>query len=380
MADLVGEKKYPLLARFSLIYLVMIGSVFIITSVFGDILDKTPDYKITIPLFLLLVAVNFVNDMYLINRSLIARNIINLLVNISGLFYLLSMAGTNDHKYWVMLIAFSVSWAFFFTTEFYSIIVVSVSLGYFLLMYYLMKGNIPPMNLLDIFAKMGAILVSGFWIKHLVNLIDKEIRHNNKILSEKNDKSQSLLSNVVKTIYSALETKDVMIRKHSQRVIEYSLDIAEELRLSPEETEKLKTAALLHDIGKMKISDIILKKTDRLTKAEMDVVKRHPIDALNILEPIDEFQHVLIHIKYHHERWDGTGYPEGLKGETIPLLARILSVANAFDAMTSDRVYQRRMEEKDAVEELKKNKGSQFDPKIVDALVKKIEKSLKKKK
>jgi putative nucleotidyltransferase with HDIG domain len=183
-----------------------------------------------------------------------------------------------------------------------------------------------------------------------------------------------MLSNIVKTIYTALETKDTLIRKHAHRVIDYSLSIADGLNLPPEEKEKLKTAALLHDIGKMRISDVILKKSTKLTSAEYDTIKRHPIEALNILEPIDEFQNVLIHIKYHHERWDGTGYPEGLQGETIPLLARILAVANSYDAMTTERVYQKKLSGRDALEELKRYSGKQFDPKIIEVFIGILEK------
>jgi HD-GYP domain-containing protein (c-di-GMP phosphodiesterase class II) len=136
----------------------------------------------------------------------------------------------------------------------------------------------------------------------------------------------------------------------------------------------MESAALLHDIGKIGIPENILKKPGRLTSKEQNVVKLHPYVGVQILEPIDILEPIISIIYYHHERFDGKGYLEGLKGEQIPLGARVLAVADAFDAMTSDRPYRRALTVAEAIEELRRCSGSQFDPSIVKAFLKVVEK------
>jgi putative nucleotidyltransferase with HDIG domain len=377
--NIVSEKKYSTLAKFTLFYLVLFAFIYVAISVVNDVIKKEPDYKTVIPMFLIALGINIVNDLFVIKRSLTLRNIINLLVNIPVIIYTIWISGGPNSAFSPIIFAFALSWAFFFKTEFYVLVLVLVA-GIFLAeCFFFVKGKFTIDSAVSMSLILSSFLVGGLWIKHIINLLDHELDEKTGELKAKSEKSQRMLSNIVKTIYTALETKDTLIRKHAHRVIDYSLSIAEGLKLSPGEKEKLKTAALLHDIGKMRISDEILKKSAKLTNAEYEAVKRHPIEALNILEPIDEFQNVLIHIKYHHERWDGTGYPEGLSGETIPLLARILAVANSFDAMTSERVYQKIMSYRDAMEELKRQSGKQFDPKIVNAFIETLEKENRRK-
>jgi HD-GYP domain-containing protein (c-di-GMP phosphodiesterase class II) len=135
----------------------------------------------------------------------------------------------------------------------------------------------------------------------------------------------------------------------------------------------LRVAALLHDIGKIGIPDSALNKPARLTSAEFLMVKAHPVITAQIVGKIEALAHLVPIIRHHHERWDGTGYPDGLKGDDIPLLARILAVADGFEAMTSERPYRRARSEEEALAELKKCAGSQWDPKVVEAFLQMLE-------
>jgi HD-GYP domain-containing protein (c-di-GMP phosphodiesterase class II) len=138
--------------------------------------------------------------------------------------------------------------------------------------------------------------------------------------------------------------------------------------------KNIKYGALLHDIGKVGVDLSILNKPGRLTDEEYEIIKTHPMQGYEIIKPIKFLQDKFAAIKYHHERWDGTGYPEGLKGEEIPLEARIVSVADTFDAMTSTRSYRKALDKEIAIEEIKKNAGKQFDPRVVAAFLKIINK------
>jgi putative nucleotidyltransferase with HDIG domain len=157
---------------------------------------------------------------------------------------------------------------------------------------------------------------------------------------------------------------------HASRVSAYSVLIAEALRLPPADVEAIRFGALLHDVGKIGISDTILNKPARLTEAEFVVMKNHPALGAAIVRKIDSLSHLVPLVLYHHERFDGRGYPEGLKGREIPLGARILNVADSFETMTSDRVYHRGMSFEDGVEEVRRNMGGQFDPEVAEALFK----------
>ncbi len=171
--------------------------------------------------------------------------------------------------------------------------------------------------------------------------------------------SEGLVS-LLKSFVRIVEARDRYTRFHSQRVAEYSLGIAEVLGLSEEEKDVLKTASLIHDIGKLAVPDTILLKPGRLTDEEFNVVKQHVIVGAEILRPIKSYRREMEIVLYHHERWDGSGYPDGLVAGEIPFLARIVAVADSFDAMTSDRVYRRAMSFQKAYEELKKLAGIKY--------------------
>ena len=186
------------------------------------------------------------------------------------------------------------------------------------------------------------------------------------------DLRQSFLE-TVRSLIQAIEAKDKYTSGHSRMVTKYSLSIGRYLKLSAKDMEMIKFCGLLHDIGKIGISESILGKPSPLTKREYELIKRHPVIGEQIVRQINFLKDGLPLIRHHHERYDGKGYPDGLSGDNIPLLARILSVADAFDAMTSDRPYRKAMSVKDAIRELIKGKGTQFDPKIVDVFCRILE-------
>ena len=176
---------------------------------------------------------------------------------------------------------------------------------------------------------------------------------------------QSFYLEMIQTLARALDAKDSYTHDHADRAGKYAKLIAQEMNLPDTVVRYIEYAALLHDMGKIGISDTILLKKGKLTDEEQKIIRQHPIIGYKIILPIKYLYPIAPLVLYHHERYDGTGYPEGLSGEEIPLGARIVSIIDAFDAMTSDRPYRKAPSVKTAVNELKKGMGKQFDPKIV---------------
>jgi HD-GYP domain-containing protein (c-di-GMP phosphodiesterase class II) len=174
---------------------------------------------------------------------------------------------------------------------------------------------------------------------------------------------------IARTLVEAMEAKDPSIKEHLRSVSSLSLRIGREMSLPEEQMEALVNGALLHDVGKIGIPDRILQKTVRLTEEEYTVIKQHPALGVGILAPVEEMESALPVVKHHHERYDGGGYPDGLEGENIPLIARIVSVADAFDSMIRARPYGYGVPQEAALEEIRENSGTQFDPKIVSVLL-----------
>lgn len=174
-------------------------------------------------------------------------------------------------------------------------------------------------------------------------------------------------------IAKAVDAKDERTSQHSQRVSQYSVMIARELGFSERDIENLRKAALMHDIGKIGIPDAILNKPARLTDEEYAVMKSHTLRGAEILKDFTLIDHVVEGAQHHHERYDGRGYPDGLKGEEIPLYARIIGVADAFDAMTANRVYRKKMDFDYVLNEMRNGRGTQFDPQMVDILLRLID-------
>lgn len=189
--------------------------------------------------------------------------------------------------------------------------------------------------------------------------------------------NKQLFLQTVMALAAAIDAKDKYTSGHTERVSKYSLAIAKELkemgRISSSNWdqffERLRIASLLHDIGKIGVRETVLNKKGLLDPKERKEIEKHPSVGYSILNQVDGFQELIQGVKYHHERYDGTGYPDGLKGGQIPMVAQIISVADAFDAMTTDRPYRKKLSDAAAIKELKKNKGKQFPPLVVDAFL-----------
>jgi putative nucleotidyltransferase with HDIG domain len=183
---------------------------------------------------------------------------------------------------------------------------------------------------------------------------------------------ENIYDNLFSTLFAfvtALEVRDLYTRKHSTRVARYAHMIAEEMGCSEEELDVINFAGSLHDIGKIGIRDDILLKPGRLTDEEYEKIKEHPVIGADIISKLGLWDREMEIIRHHHERFDGKGYPDGLKGEDIPKLARIMSVADCYDAMASDRAYRKKMEKSLVLKIIRKNAGTQFDPQVVEAFL-----------
>jgi len=179
------------------------------------------------------------------------------------------------------------------------------------------------------------------------------------------DRLQDTYLGAIGALAAAIEARDPYTVGHSARVTQYAVAIAESMKLSTEETEEIRLAALLHDIGKIGVSDHILNKPGRLDEEEYSAMKMHPELSMRIMAPLPHRGDIIPIIYHHHEHFDGSGYVDGQAGEDIPLGARIVSVADAYEAMTSDRPYRAALSREDAVQELRVNSGTQFDPEVV---------------
>lgn len=183
---------------------------------------------------------------------------------------------------------------------------------------------------------------------------------------------ENIYDNLFSTLYAfvtALEVRDLYTRKHSTRVAKYADMIAAEMGCTEEEMDIINFAGSLHDIGKIGIRDDILLKPGRLTDDEYEKIKEHPVIGADIISKLGLWDREMEIIRHHHERFDGSGYPDGLAGEQIPKLSRILSVADSFDAMASDRAYRNKLDKEKVVEIIQKNSGTQFDPEVVKAFL-----------
>jgi len=180
---------------------------------------------------------------------------------------------------------------------------------------------------------------------------------------------QGHFRDTIRALVTAMETKDSYTFGHSDRVTRYSLMIARQLNLSQEEIRQLEYLALLHDIGKIGIDEDILRKPARLSKEEWAIVKNHSVLGGSIVKPIKFLRDGELTIRHHHEWYSGSGYPDGLEGDAIPLFSRIIAVADAFDAMTSERPYRKSLNEASALQELERFAGEQFDPRMVELFI-----------
>ncbi|HAJ95825.1 MAG TPA: hypothetical protein DCP02_06290, partial [Actinobacteria bacterium] len=182
-------------------------------------------------------------------------------------------------------------------------------------------------------------------------------------------KKESTHSAIISSLEKALEERDYETEEHVKRMKTLAKKLGKELNCNTEVIDELVLLAALHDIGKISIADNIILKPQGLTRTEWKIIKKHPIIGYRIAESSGELAPIARGILHHHEWWDGNGYPEGKKGKHIPLISRIISIVDAYDAMTNDRPYRKALSKKEAIAELKKFSGSQFDPDIVKKFI-----------
>ena len=203
-------------------------------------------------------------------------------------------------------------------------------------------------------------------------LYDDITRENNEyvqILNNKNEQIREMTMQTITAIAKTLDAKDTYTEGHAERVSAYCEQIARKLGMSEEDVRNVRLVALFHDIGKVGVPDSVLNKPGRLTDDEFDLMKQHTVVGGEIIKDLSMIPGVIIGARYHHERYDGTGYPEKLKGEDIPYIARIIAVADAYDAMTSNRIYRKHLTKEQVLSELEKGAGTQFDPDIVNTMI-----------
>ncbi|MCX7708610.1 MAG: DUF3369 domain-containing protein [Clostridia bacterium] len=218
------------------------------------------------------------------------------------------------------------------------------------------------LRLLEIYSKQAASSICNAFLHSMLHAKNEE-------LNETYDALKKSYIDTVEALRLAVDAKDEYTRGHSDRVAYYAVKTGEAFGLPADEIGILKLGGIFHDVGKIGTADDILFKTESLDNREYTEVKKHTLKGAHILSAVSMFKDVVPLVKYHHERLDGKGYPEGLRGEEIPFLARILSVADAFDAMTSDRLYRSRMELSDAIDQLRNASGTQFDPAVVEKFI-----------
>jgi len=208
---------------------------------------------------------------------------------------------------------------------------------------------------------------------HLQQSLQEEVEKKTQELKESSERIKRLSGQVMLSLASAIDAKDTYTKGHSMRVAEYSCELARRMGKSEQEVEDIYFIGLLHDIGKIGIPNAIINKPSKLTDEEYAVIKSHPAIGAEILGNISELPDISIGAHWHHERYDGKGYPDGLKGEEIPETARIIGAADAYDAMSSRRSYRDILPQADVRREIEKGRGTQFDPVIAEHMLEMID-------
>jgi len=200
------------------------------------------------------------------------------------------------------------------------------------------------------------------------NIMAEDIQQYISNLKRASEENRQLFIDSIEMIAAAVDAKDPYTKGHSGRVSNYSVILAREIGLDDQEIELVRASATLHDVGKIGVDDQVLRKPGVLTDEEFEQMKRHTIIGFEIVRQVQQLADTLPGIRWHHESLDGSGYPDGIKGDEIPLLVRIIAVADTFDAITTDRPYQTGRDFPSAMEILKKHAGTRYDPIVVDAL------------
>ncbi|MFC1703276.1 HD-GYP domain-containing protein [Candidatus Omnitrophota bacterium] len=279
---------------------------------------------------------------------------------------------------WTYFIAFS--WLYIFGEPITRNIIIAFSIGlisssigaYFIVRHFSRK--------IERLATAARIISKGDFDYRLAHKSDDEIGMVADTLEDMAQQLESTYKDLevyflasIHSLVNALEAKDRFTQGHSERVTRYATLIAQEIKLSDSQVEFIRTVGLLHDIGKIGVSERILSKVDPLTDREWNEIRRHPVIGVDILSDINMVRPALSIVKSHHERPDGKGYPEGLSADEIPTLASIISVADAFDAMCTERPYRQALSIEEAKQELVNHKGMQFREDVVDVFLKLIE-------
>lgn len=212
-------------------------------------------------------------------------------------------------------------------------------------------------------------------VRHTIDLIrlqtdlSREVERKTQEVTEQHERLERISMQIVKTLSGAIDAKDTYTNGHSTRVAEYSREIARRAGFSKAMQNDIYMMGLLHDVGKIGIPDAIINKPEKLTDEEYSIIQRHPVMGAEILGNITEFPKLSTGARWHHERYDGKGYPDGISGEAIPIEARIIAVADAYDAMSSRRSYRNVLPQTKIYDEMKKGTGTQFDPVFVDIML-----------
>ena len=212
-------------------------------------------------------------------------------------------------------------------------------------------------------------------VRHTVELtrlqtdLSREVENKTQEVMAQHRKLERISMQIVKTLSGAIDAKDTYTNGHSTRVADYSQKIARRAGFSSEIQEDIYMMGLLHDVGKIGIPDAIINKPTKLTDEEYAIIKNHPLMGAEILGNISELPKLIVGARWHHERYDGKGYPDGISGEDIPVEARIIAIADSYDAMTSRRSYRDVLPQTQVRAEVEKGKGTQFDPELADVML-----------
>jgi HD-GYP domain-containing protein (c-di-GMP phosphodiesterase class II) len=231
-----------------------------------------------------------------------------------------------------------------------------------MLIFFEQYSNEVPMIIGLLFLLVFVVIQQIDDIRKVRNKLENEI-------SKKNLEKEQLLIHIVQTLAGTIDAKDTYTNGHSGRVAEYSMEIARRAGYPAQRQSDIYMMGLLHDVGKIGIPDAVINKPARLTDEEYEIIKTHPVMGARILKNIQEMPKLATGARWHHERYDGRGYPDGLKGGDIPEEARIIAVADAYDAMTSRRSYRGVMSQEKVRSEIEKGRGTQFDPRFADIML-----------
>lgn len=229
-------------------------------------------------------------------------------------------------------------------------------------LYVEMEDISESMELVEIYASQALGSLNNAFLHAMLNEKNSELAYTYDLLKQH-------YMEIIDALRVVVDAKDAYTRGHSDRVSYFSVKIGEKLGLTPSELETLRIGSLFHDIGKLGTSDSILLKTERLNPEEFEEIKKHPVKGIHILSAVSMLKDIVPLVKYHHERIDGHGYPEGLQGDDIPFMAKIISVADSFDAMTSNRTYRKKLSLEQSIEQLRTGAGTQFDKKVTQAFL-----------